>query len=60
MEQKKLYRSRDNKMISGVCGGVGEFINVDPTIIRLVWAVTCFWGIGIVAYIIGLVVIPER
>lgn len=59
MEQKKLYRSRDNRMISGVCGGVGEFINIDPTIVRLIWAVTCFSGIGIVAYIIGLIIIPE-
>lgn len=59
MEQKKLYRSRDNRMLAGVCGGVGEFINVDPTIVRLVWAVSCFWFIGIVAYIIALIIIPE-
>lgn len=59
MEQKKLYRSRDNRMLSGVCGGVGEFINVDPTIVRLVWAVSCFWGVGIIAYIIALIIIPE-
>lgn len=60
MEQKKLYRSRDNRMLSGVCGGVGEFINVDPTIVRLVWAVSCFWAIGIIAYIIALIIIPEN
>ncbi len=60
MEQKRLYRSRDNRMISGVCGGVGEFINIDPTIVRLIWAVSCFWMVGIVAYIIALIVIPER
>lgn len=60
MEQKKLYRSRDNKMIAGVCGGVGEFINVDPTIVRLIWAILCIAWIGLVAYIVALIIIPER
>ena len=63
MEEKKLYRSRDNRMIAGVCGGIGEYFNVDPTLIRLAWALIsvplAFFG-GIVAYIIAAVIIPER
>lgn len=36
---KKLYRSENNKMVAGVCGGIGEYFNVDPTLIRLAWAI---------------------
>lgn len=60
MEPKKLYRSSTNKMISGVCGGVAEYINVDPTIVRLVWALLGISsaGIGVVLYIIAAIVMP--
>ena len=37
MNGKKLYKSRDNRMISGVCAGIAEYFNMDPTIIRLAW-----------------------
>lgn len=57
---KKLYKSNTNKMICGVCGGLGEFLGVDPTIIRLVWAVLgLMGGTGIVAYLIAAVIIPN-
>lgn len=57
---KKLYKSNTNKMICGVCGGLGEFFGIDPTIIRLVWAILGFMGgTGIVAYLIAAVIIPN-
>lgn len=60
MEPKKLYRSRNNRMISGVCGGFAEYINLDPTIIRLLWVLFCFaGGTGVLAYIIAAIIIPE-
>ncbi len=60
MEPKKLYRSRNNRMISGVCGGFAEYINLDPTIVRLLWVLFCFaGGTGVLAYIIAAIIIPE-
>ncbi len=59
--EKKIYRSRTNSMIAGVCGGVGEYLNVDPTILRVVAVLLIFAdGIGLLAYLIGWVVIPRR
>ena len=61
-EQKKLYRSRKNKMIGGVCGGLGEYLNIDPTIVRIIYALitlmTCLTGL--VAYIVFAIIIPEE
>ena len=49
---KKLYKSNTNKMICGVCGGLGEFFGIDPTIIRLIWAILALLGgTGIAAYL---------
>ena len=57
---KKLYKSNTNKMICGVCGGLGEFFGIDPTIIRLIWAILALLGgTGIVAYLIAAVIIPN-
>lgn len=57
---KKLYRSRDNRTICGVCGGIGEYFNIDPTIIRLAWVAFCaIGGSGFIAYIIAALIIPE-
>ena len=58
----KLHKSRNNRWIAGVCGGLGEYFNIDPTIIRLIWAVgTVFsMGFGIILYIIFWIVIPEK
>jgi len=59
--QKRLYRSKENRMLGGVCGGIAEYFNIDPTIVRLIWAFAAIvWGSGILAYIIGWIVIPER
>ena len=61
MEPKKLYRSRSNRMICGVCGGIAEYFNIDPTLVRLAWVIfTCAsFGAGILAYIISSIVIPK-
>jgi phage shock protein C len=60
-DYKKLYRSRTNRMVSGVCGGLGEFANVDPTIIRLLFAVATIFSGGLLAalYLVMIFVIPE-
>lgn len=57
---KTLYRSRSNKMIAGVCGGIGEYFNIDPTIIRILWVLCSFSGIGILAYFVAVIIIPEE
>jgi phage shock protein C len=60
MNGKRLTKSRDNRMICGVCGGIAEYFGVDPTIIRLLLAVFCLaGGSGILAYIIAAIVMPE-
>ncbi len=61
MEQRKLYRSRSNRMICGVCGGLGEYFNVDATIVRLAMVLVCLWFCsGIVAYLIAAIIIPDE
>lgn len=58
---RKLYRSDDNRLICGVCGGLGEFFNIDPTIVRLVFAVlSVFGGSGIGLYLLAVFIIPKR
>jgi len=58
MDSKKLYRSRTNVMLAGVCGGIGEYFGIDATIIRLVWGLLGCTGTGIVAYIVAAIIIP--
>jgi len=58
---EKLYRSKVNKTFAGVCGGMAEFFNIDPLIVRVGWVfTTLFAGAGIVAYIIAIFIIPEN
>ncbi|HBE80647.1 MAG TPA: hypothetical protein DDW65_23105 [Firmicutes bacterium] len=59
MAQNRLKRSAGNKILGGLCGGLGEYFNIDPTIIRLLWIVAIFWmGIpAIIAYFIALIVV---
>ena len=58
---KKLYKSNENKMVDGVCGGLAEFFGIDPTLVRLGWVLFCALdGSGILAYIIAAVVIPRN
>jgi phage shock protein C len=57
--QKRLQRSRTEKMIGGVCGGFAEYFNVDPTLVRVIWvAMTLIVGIGILLYLILWLVMP--
>lgn len=60
MSGKKLYKSSTDKKISGVCAGIGEYFNVDPTIIRLAWILFTFTGTGILAYIACAIIMPEE
>ncbi len=58
---KKLYRSRKDKMIGGVAGGLAEYFEVDPTLVRIIFIVTLFLGgSGVLAYIILWIVVPEE
>ena len=57
---KRLYRSKDNRVLCGVCGGIGYYLNVDPTIIRLLCLLLGFTGSGLIAYIVAAVIIPEE
>jgi len=57
---KKLYRSGKNKILGGVCGGMGEYLDIDPTIIRLLWVLFGLSGIGIVFYFIAWLIIPRN
>lgn len=59
-EHKRLYRSRSDVMLAGVCGGLAEYFNVDVTIVRLAFVfATLFKGIGLLAYVVAWFVIPE-
>lgn len=58
---KELRRSLQNRKICGVCGGIGEYLRIDPTVVRLIWVLVSLasCGTGLIAYIIAAVVMPE-
>ena len=57
---KKVYRSQTDRKIAGVCGGIAEYFNIDPTLVRLLWVLfVLLGGSGVLAYIICALVIPE-
>lgn len=61
-EYKRLYRSRDDRMIAGVCGGIAEYFSIDPTLVRLLFV---FGALGTVsglfwAYLIMMIIVPEK
>lgn len=57
---KRLTKSATDRKISGVCGGIAEYFNADPTIVRLIWAAfTIFGGSGIILYILAAIFMPE-
>ena len=59
-EIKRLYRSSDERMFSGVCGGIGEFFGIDPTIVRLTFILVTFvWPFTPLLYLILMLVVPE-
>jgi len=55
---KKIYRSKTQKIIGGVCGGFGEYFDIDPVIIRVIWFILLLGGVGLLAYIIAWIIIP--
>lgn len=61
--KRKLTRSKKNRMLAGVCGGVAEYVDVDPTIVRLVWAGVTFFPftapIGVAGYLLAWLIVPE-
>jgi len=60
MDGKKLCKSSVNRKIAGVCGGIGEYLNVDPTLVRLIWVLFAFCGgCGLLAYIIAAIIMPD-
>jgi phage shock protein C len=61
METKRLFRSRKDRILGGVCGGLGNYLNVDPVLVRVVWAILFFAaGVGLLAYILAWIIIPEE
>lgn len=59
--EKKLYKSNQNKTLDGVCGGIAEYFGIDPTVVRLIWALfSLMGGCGILAYIIAAIIIPRN
>ena len=61
MNGKRLYRSESNRMLCGVCSGIAEYFNLDPTLIRLAWALFCvLGGSGVLAYILAAIIIPPE
>lgn len=61
MGEKRLYRSNNNKVLLGICGGIGEYLNVDPVVVRLLWVIfCCMGGSGILAYIVAAIIIPYQ
>ena len=57
---KKLYRSKTNRMVSGVCAGIAEYLGIDPTVVRIIFAILILTGgLGLFAYVICLLLMPE-
>ena len=59
MEPKKLYKSKTNRVLTGVCGGIGEYLNVDANIVRLICVLMCTTGVGLILYIAAAFLLPE-
>lgn len=59
--EKRLYRNVKNGKIFGVCSGLAEYFGIDPTVVRVAWAIfACFYFAGVIAYIIAVLIIPEK
>lgn len=57
---RRLYRSRSQRLLGGVCGGLAEYLNTDPTVIRLLWVLFSFMGAGFIVYLVAWVLVPEE
>ena len=62
-QYKKLYRSRENRMLGGVCGGLGEYFDIDPTLVRVLFVFGAFLGIPgalVLVYLVMLILVPQE
>jgi len=61
-EPKRFYRSKSDRKIAGVCGGIAQYLNMDPTLVRILWVILTLasFGVGILGYIVFWVAAPER
>ncbi len=58
---KRLYKIEQGKMVSGVCGGIAEYFDIDPSLVRIGWALLAFaGGAGLIAYIIAAIILPTK
>ena len=58
---KRIYKIEEGKKVSGVCGGIAEYFNIDPVIVRVVWGLAaCFWGMGLILYIVCAIAFPKK
>jgi len=59
---KRLLRAKDEKVVAGVCGGIAKYLEIDPTVVRLLWVVLTVFsmGAGIIAYIVAWIIVPEE
>ncbi|MFA5357826.1 MAG: PspC domain-containing protein [archaeon] len=58
---KRLYRSGKDKILGGVCGGVAEYFDIDPVIVRLIWAISIlFLGFGFLLYVLMWIIVPRN
>lgn len=58
---KRIYKVEDDKKICGVCGGIAEYFNIDPVIVRVIWGILALaYGVGIVAYFVCAFVFPDK
>ena len=61
MAKKRFYRSSDDKMLAGVCGGIAEYFEIDPSIVRILWVLFSLnLGSGLIAYLLAWIIVPER
>ncbi|MEM2077739.1 MAG: PspC domain-containing protein [Thermosphaera sp.] len=61
-EIKKLYKSRSNRVLCGVCGGIGHYVNIDPTIVRLLWVLITILSppAGLILYVVACIIVPDE
>ena len=59
--QNPLYRSKQERILAGICGGVAEYFNIDVTLVRIIWVISIFMnGLGVIAYLATLIIVPEN
>jgi len=59
-KMKKLYRNKTSYKIAGICSGIGDYFEIDPVLIRLIFIIGFFFGMGPLVYLIGWIIIPEK